>query len=170
MASSDLDEVRNFVAGIDDRMGHCADVEGAGGADPDAATRCQADLCLEFIERVKQWGRDVFRGKIPFEPEVEAVFRGEGDRLLSRALDLIGRGQESGGSSADGASRDRLRGATEELERLLRTWVTPGLSVSPSARGGLKLEGEALEAVRRKVESMLAKNAIPAGTRVPDEP
>ena len=74
MTTFDLVEVRTFTAGLESRMNGCQNGEGLQCATLDAALRHHASLCCEFTNRVKSWGREVFAGRVAFDPEVEAVW------------------------------------------------------------------------------------------------
>ena len=97
MTRFDLAGVHEFTVGIGTRMDQCDDGEGAECATLDNALRRYAKLCCEFIEGVRGWGDAVFSGRAKFDPEVERVWRDEGQRLQARAMELLGAGRGSRG-------------------------------------------------------------------------
>src|SRR5262249_19062861 len=85
MMTFDLADVHSFTADLDARMERCDNGEGMYCATIDATLEHYAKLCCEFTERVRQWGREIFAGRVAFDPEVEAHFRKKGEELHSRA-------------------------------------------------------------------------------------
>ncbi len=166
MQTFDLVEVRGFVADLDARMGRCQNGEGMECATIDAALRHHAVLCCEFIAGVRQWGREVFAGRVAFDPEVEKAWRTEGSRLYSRALDMHTHGKEAEVPCYTLEGQNVLLPALWELYRLLKGWVTPKLAVGPSARQGLTLDPQAAEEIRLKVALL---PPLPADWQ-PDDP
>jgi hypothetical protein len=154
MVTFDLAEVRDYATDLDARMNRCDNGEGMECANLDDALRHYAALCCEFRERVRQWGRAVFAGRVGFDPEVERVWRQEGMRLYSRSVEMLAYGQESEVScySLDGPAV--LQSALWDLSQLLNTWVSPKLAVGPSARQGLTLTPVDSEEVRRRVDEL----------------
>src|SRR5258708_8952924 len=97
----------------------------------DGTLRQFATLCCEFSERVRQWGRAIFRGQVAFDPEVEQVWLDEGIRLFRRASELWAYGQEKVGVCFVLESGAALGSALWRLDRLLGAWVSPKLAGSP---------------------------------------
>ena len=65
MTTFDLAEVRAFTADLDARMNRCDNGEGMECANLDGTLRHYAELCCQFSERVRQWGRRSSTGKLP---------------------------------------------------------------------------------------------------------
>jgi hypothetical protein len=156
MTTFDVAEVRDFAADLGARMDRCDNGEGMQCANLDGALRHYALLCHEFSENVRRWGREVFAGRVAFDPEVEPVWRTEAVRLYARAMALCAAGQQAGTEGMcyvlDGQAA--LGAALWELYPLAYRWVTPELAVGPSARQGLPLEPAAAEEVRRRIASL----------------
>lgn len=136
MTTFDLAEVRGFAADLDARMDRCDNGEGMACARWEDALKHYAALCCEFRLRVREWGRAVFVGRVPLDPEVDRVLREEGRRLYARASEMAVRGQQAEAEVPCFILDERgaLRAALWDLHRLLSPWVTPGLAVGPSAR------------------------------------
>jgi hypothetical protein len=75
MTTFDLAEVRGFAADLDARMDRCDNGEGTECARLDAALRHYVELCCEFREGVREWWREVFSGRVEFDPEVEQAWQ-----------------------------------------------------------------------------------------------
>ena len=129
MTTFDLVQVQDFVASLDARLGP----DPNGGWDSHAALnvalRDHGELCHEFTEEVRAWGRSVFSGRIEFDPLVEAVVRAEGARLAARAADLEDLGLTAGSTGETSGALDSFRPAVERMNRLLNHWVRPKLAV-----------------------------------------
>jgi hypothetical protein len=166
MTTFSLDCVKEFVASLDERMSLSRDEERTWAAPEvaperrgrpcDAPFERHASLCREFLEHVRRWGRDVFAGREPFDPAVEAVWREEGSRLLdhARAMGLQDFDEATQRSHGAPAGPDAAISAVLDLERLLERWVSPRLAVGPSARGGLVLDPTADAEARRRLEAL----------------
>jgi len=166
MTTFDLVEVRGFAADLDARMTRCQNGEGMECATLDAALRHHASLCCEFTDKVRLWGREVFAGRVAFDPEVESVWLIEGSRLYTRAMEMCAHSQGAGAPCYILEGQDVLLRALWGLYRLLKGWVTPKLAVGPSARQGLVLDPAAAEEARRRVASL---PPLPADWK-PDDP
>ena len=148
MTTFDLAEVRGFAADLDARMDRCDTGEGTECATLDSTLRHYAELCGEFREKVREWGREVFSGRVEFDPEVEQAWQAEGWRLHGRAMDSWRRSQKANGSSSNLDGRALLQSALWDLERLLKGWMTPNLAVGPAARQSQTLDPAAIEEAR----------------------
>ena len=144
MTTFDLVEVQNFVADLDARMSHGLD----------AVLQAHSSLCHEFTEKVREWGRSVFSGRIEFDPEVELVVRAEGARLASRAADLDKLGLAAGSIAENPEAMDTFRSAVERMNRLLNHWVRPQLAVGPGSRHWRHVTPEMVEEARRRVADL----------------
>jgi hypothetical protein len=154
MSEFDVAEVRDFVADLDARMDRCDNGEGMECANLDGALRHYAALCCEFREKVRQWGRAVFAGRVALDPEVERTWLEEGTRLFVRAYEILAYGQAAEASCFVLEGHAALRSALWDLSRLLHGWVTPKLAIGPSARQKLALSPQASEEVRRRIASL----------------
>ncbi len=154
MPTFDLAEVREFAADIDARMNRCDNGEGMECANLEATLVYYADLCCKFHERVRQWGREVFAGRVAFDVEVERVWKERGSRLYNRAAGLLAYSQRAEVECYHLHGQDTLRSALWGLYYLLNDWVTPQRAVGPSARRGLPLDAAAAEEARRRIEAL----------------
>ncbi len=92
MTMFDLAEVREFTANLGAEMTRCDNGEGMESATVAAVLHSYADICSAFCEKIRQWGRDVFAGRVAFDQKVEQLWRAEGLRLYSRALEMASYG------------------------------------------------------------------------------
>jgi hypothetical protein len=125
MTTFDLAEVRNFTANLRAQMDRCDNGEGMMCAILDAALKHYAKECCTFWDAVRRWGREVFAGRVSFDPNVEQLWLAEGYQLYNRAKGMATHGQraELPCYSLDGQAL--LRSALWDLYRLLTGWVTP---------------------------------------------
>ncbi len=155
MTAFDLAEVRGFTADLDARMTRCDNGEGMECANLDGTLRRYAELCWEFCEQVRKWGRAVFAGQVAFDPEVERLWRNEAIRYYARASELLVDGARAeAGPCYVLEGRAALGYAAWHLQRLLAGWVTPKLAVAPLARQRVALTSAAVEEVRQRVEAL----------------
>ncbi len=154
MATFSLTEVQEHVASLGERMIRCQNGEGTECATIDAVLKHHANLCCEFIDLVRQWGRDVFAGREPFDPDVEKLWRDEGSRLFLRAMELLAAGSTAEGSCYVLEGQQALRSALWGLLRILDGWITPKLAVGPSARAGLASDQATVAEARRRIDSL----------------
>lgn len=155
MTTFDLAGVRAFVSDVDARLDRCDNGEGLMCANLDDTLRHYARVCCEYREAVRHWGREVFAGRAAFDPEVETELLAHGEALYHRAQNLFAYGEEM----ADGPcyaleGRATLRAALLGVYELLTKWVTPALSVGPSARGALVLAPEVVAAMRARLAAL----------------
>jgi hypothetical protein len=154
MTTFDLAEVQVFAAGLTAGMDRCDHGEGRECATIDASLYRYAELCCDFIETVRAWGREVFSGRVAFDPAVERVFKDEGHALYSRALDISKYGQKAEEACHVLEGRTVLRAALGELHRRLNAWVTPRRAVGPLARREHALDPAASEEAIRRIASL----------------
>ena len=153
MTTFDLAEVSSFTADIDARMDRTLD----------DTLGHYAELCHEFRDGLRRWGRAVFSGRLEFNPDVERVWLKDGRRLCSRAKDVYASGLRSAGLREPLEKLAVLETALGDLDRLLTGWVTPRLAVGPSARRRILLDQAATEEELQRVAS-------PTASRRPDDP
>ncbi len=154
MTTFDLAEIRGFAADLGTRMDRCDNGEGMECASLDDSMRHYASLCCEFRENVRSWGREVFAGRLTFDPEVEKVFQTNGTKLYSRTLETFEFGRRAQTPCYDLPGVAILGFALRDLYVLMSGWVTPALAVGPSARQGLVLEPDAAAEAMRRIESL----------------
>ena len=144
MITSDLSEVSHFTADIDARMDRTLD----------DTLRHYAELCHEYRDGLRRWGRAVFAGRVEFKSEIEQVWLGDGRRIYSRAKAGHASGLNSAGPRAAPENLASLEAAPDDLDRLLSGRVTPELAVGPSARRRLMPDQAAAEEEIRRVASL----------------
>jgi hypothetical protein len=154
MTTFDLAEVRSFVADLDAQAIRCQNGEGMECATLDQALSHQARLCTEFCERVRQWGREIFAGRLVLDPDVEMVWRTEGVRLHNLAAEMYLSSQTAEVPCYALEGRDCLLRALWNLQQMLVEWVSPRPSVSPSARGAFALDASTVQAAQDRVASL----------------
>jgi hypothetical protein len=152
MITFDMSEVSNFTADIDARMDRTLD----------ETLRHHAELCREFRDGLRRWGRAVFSGRVEFNPDVERVWLEDGRRLYSRARDVYASGRKSAGLRDTLENLAVLETALGDLDRLLTGWVTPRPAIGPSARRRLMPGQAATDEELQRVASLSA-------SRQPDE-
>lgn len=162
MTTFDLAEVGKFVADLEARMEECDNGEGMECATLEAILRHYANLCCEYRDNVRRWGRGVFSGKVAFDPQVEQIWKMEGRKLFDRALQISVYGQKAQVPCYILDEQSALQSAVWGLHRLLFPWIAPKLAVSPSARQGLGADPEAIQDAREIVASL---PALPADWR-----
>ncbi len=151
MTTFDLAQIQEFVASLDARMGPALNGVRASQAALDAALATHAALCHEFTEKLREWKRAVFTGRIEFDPEVETVIRAEGARLAARAEDLYDRGAEREAIDPDPFAP---RPPIARMNKLLTDWLRPQLAVGPGPRSWMHLTPEMIEVMRRQVAAL----------------
>lgn len=154
MPTFDVAEVRDFAADMDARMDRCDSGEGVECANLDGALRHYANLCCEFGESVREWGRAVFSGEAAFDPEVERIWLDEGVRLYRRATELWAYGQNLEGKCFVLEGGATLGSALWRLERLLSDWVTPKRAIAPLVRLGVVVNAGDAEQVQERVDAL----------------
>lgn len=83
MPTFDLAEARGFAAELTARMDRCDNGEGMYCANLDSSLAQYANICVEFCEGARQWGRAIFAGHAAFAPEVERLWLDQGNRLYA---------------------------------------------------------------------------------------
>ena len=154
MTTFDLGQIQEFVASLDARMG-----PGMNGASENRATlgatlRDHGALCHEFTEKVREWGRTVFSGRIEFDPEVESVVRAEGALLSARAEDLRKLAVEAEAAGEGLEARGEFQATVDRMNQLLNHWVRPQLAVGPGPRHWQHVPPEWFEEARRQVAAL----------------
>ncbi|MGP0067542.1 MAG: hypothetical protein ACLQGP_28600 [Isosphaeraceae bacterium] len=134
MTTFDLAEVQGFTADIHARMNRPNNGEGSECTALDADLRRYTELCREFCNQVRQWGLAVFCGRVELDPEVEEVLKVDGRRLYSRATEVLRFSQGAETSCYRLDEQAHLEDALRDLDQLVNRWITPKLSVGPSAR------------------------------------
>ena len=154
MTTFDLVEIRDFVAGIDSRMGPPLNGTRDDPAALAAARRNHAAICREFVATVREWRRLIFSGRIELDPAVEALVRAEAAQLAARADDLHppGPSPEAPGPPPDDLGE--FLAAVEPVRQMVRSWSTPRLAVGPGPRSWMHQTPEMIEEGRRRLATL----------------
>ena len=99
-------------------------------------------------------GERGFSGRVAFDPEVERVFKEEGQVLYSRALAISKYGQKAEEKCHILEGYGLLQAALGELHRRLNAWVTPRRTVGPLARREHAVNPKAIEEAKRLISSL----------------
>ncbi|HEX4793707.1 MAG TPA: hypothetical protein VH370_07950 [Humisphaera sp.] len=162
MTTFDFNQVRDFAAGVNAELDQCENGEGAQCRTIDATLSYCAERCGKFIEEVRKWGRDVFAGRVAFDPAAEQLWKAELSQLYLRAINLLTLGNQAEQSCFVLDGKRKLESSLWNVHQLLDGWVTPKLSVGPSARQKVVFT----DADRRRIESL---PSLPADW-TPDDP
>lgn len=146
LASFNQEEVRSFISDLDRRRGACN--EGDFCSDLDLVLACHLDTCKNLLDTVRQWASSVFTGKVEMDPVVEAMFKAELRRTLCAARPHEEHAYEVVNECYRFERLEDLSLTLQEIERILKNWVTPQRSISPGPRVGLGQNG-LVEAITR---------------------
>jgi len=133
LATYDLPAVRRFATELDEQRSNC-NGEGMFCSDLDAAIGCLADVCLKLYGAITEWAREVFAGRVPFEREVEVIFKAELRRALDDANPLVKRGREVATECFTLERLEDLESWVSDFEFLLTNWVSPQQAVAAAPR------------------------------------
>src|SRR6185437_9210284 len=150
MPICDFNQVKDFATTVNAQLDRCENGEGADCSSIDATLTFCAQQCCTFVDAVRKWAQDVFAGRIAFDPAVEQLWKAELVQLFSRAQHLLSLGWQTDPSWYALEGKTRLESALWNLQKLLNEWVSPKLSVGPSAR--MKLPADAID--RQRIESL----------------
>ena len=154
MTTFNLDGVRNFTASLKTRMERCDNDEGSECTNADDMLRHYAALCGEYSTNLREWGRAIFAGHAPTDPEAERIWQEDGEKLYTRAVQALADGRKTKLEFPILDGHDALQSALWELDRLIHPWVSPKLAVGPGDRNRLTLSREELEKVRQRIASL----------------
>jgi len=166
MTTFDLVQIQEFVAHLDSRMGPGLNGASESHAALATALRDHAELCHEFIEKVLEWRRAIFSGRIDFDPAVESVVRAEGTRLSARAEELQDLVAEAKAANVRLEGSDTFQTNVDRMNRLFNPWLRPQLAVGPGPRHWRHVTPEMIEEARRRIEAL---PPLPADW-LPDDP
>jgi len=147
MTTFDVNQVKDFADTLNAELDQCENGEGLQCHTIDSSLSYCAERCCRFTDAVRRWGRDVFAGKIAFDAAVEQLWKAELSQLYNRALKLHAIGTQFEAECFVFDGKRKLEASLWNLHQLVAGgWVTPKLSVGPSARQQL-----AFDAVDRQV-------------------
>jgi hypothetical protein len=154
MKTFDFEQVTAVIAPLKAKFEDCAHGEGNSCETLDKHLECCAKIVSEFTSMLRSWVQDVFSGELIFDPKTEMVWRSEAQTLLSRASRVWQMGRKAEVPCYELPAQAMLSSALWELNWFVEKWVTPKLSVSPSARVKLKLDAENRKAVADQLSSL----------------
>jgi len=160
MTTFDFKEVQDFAANVNRQLTECENGEGMECANIDHTLSCCAENCCGFTEKVRKWARDVFAGRVVFDPAVEQLWKAEAMQLYTRAFNLLEYGGQAESECYALNGKVKLQAALFRLRNLLDGWVTPKLSVGPSARLGASLSLTQYVDLHAAQASVEIKNSI----------
>jgi hypothetical protein len=152
----DYEQVNAVLTPLKAKFEQCAHGEGNQCETLDKHLECCAQICLEVHAAVAGWARDVFSGKIAFDPEAENLWRAEVAQIYSQATRVWQIGRKAEVPCWDLPGQSRLEAALWHLSWLLRDWVSPKLSVAPSPRAALQLDADESAAIHKQLAEMPA--------------
>ncbi len=135
MTTYDFARVKEYADNLSAALKVCEEGEALYCDNLDNTLRCAADNYLKFANEIRKWARDVFSGRVAFDPAAEQLWKAELVNFFNRANRLLSNGSaaidEHGCDTLDGANK--LRIALWNMAQLLNPWITPSLAVGPSA-------------------------------------
>ena len=162
----DAEGVRRFAAILNADLDHCDNGEGMECASLEASLGRYACLCSMLSEHIKRWGQEVFTGHTSYQQSVDEAWFEAGVALNNRAVEMLERAQLMEIVCYDLAAADKLRSALFGLYQLLDGWVSPHLSIGPSARQAHQSLNN-IEAVRNNIAELrpLPQGWLPTDAR-----
>ncbi len=133
LTTYDLPAVQQFALEIHSRRASC-NGEGMFCSNVDESLGCHFKVCDELIQAVTNWAREVFAGRIEFEPEVERVFKSELERALDDARSCAQFGRSVTTECFNLERLSSLESAVQRIDFLLKNWISPQKSVAPGPR------------------------------------
>lgn len=147
-------DVRHFVSNLNDQFCQCQNGEGMECATLDTKLCHLTLLCSDFMEGLRNWGRDIFARRAEYDSSVEEAWLVGGRQLLRSARRIWGDAKAVEVECYVLESQELLVLAIFEMEQLLNHWVSPKPSVGPSARLGSNLSQSVVDEARRRIESL----------------
>src|ERR1041385_508682 len=158
------EDIRKFADDINLELDRCDNGEGMECASLDTSLEHYARRCCLMTDQIKRWGREVFAGRVPYDPRVDDAWRDAGVSLNNRAVEMLDRAQLLEIPCYDLPGADKLRGALFGLHQVLNDSIKAQLSVGPSARGTEQRIPHA-EAAKQRIAGL---RALPKGWLPPD--
>ena len=148
----DIESVRRFARDVEGRRTICNEQDFC--SELDQHIHCLADLCEAWYGEVRNWAKEVFTGRVNFDPQVEAFFQVELQNAANKARPHVQHGHEVAHDCHD-------------LARLEETgpdccgtgWLAPELGAT-AARGCARLPHAAY---RRRDSGDAGKDSVFAG-------
>lgn len=135
----DCDQVDVILAPLKAKFEDCAHGEGNQCETLNETLDCCATICFTVADEVRRWAQGIFAGEVVFDPEAENHWRSEVHKILSEATRIWHAGRSAEIDCFELPAQSHLAAALWELSWLLDKWVSPRLSIGPSARTKLNL-------------------------------
>ncbi len=156
MKTFDYEQVSAILSPLKAKFQDCAHGEGDQCSTLDKQLDCCAEICFEVHATLASWARDVFAGKIAFDREAENLWRAEVAQIYSQAKRVWQIGRRAEMPCWDLPGQSKLETALWHLNFLLQDWVSPKLSVAPSARVTLQLGRDESVVIRQQLADLPA--------------
>jgi len=163
MTTFGFQQVRDYAAGVNAELDRCDNGEGGFCDMMDQALELYASRCCTFTNDVRRWARDVFAGRVAFDPGAEQLWKAELVQLYERATKVASMGGEIEEPCFQLSGLNKLRAALWGMNQLITGWVTPRLSVAPAARQGFP--ADLADEARRRIATL---PPLPAAGPPPD--
>jgi hypothetical protein len=154
MKTFDYQQVGAVLGPLKARFVDCAHGEGDKCEMIDRQLECCAAICSDVAKALREWALGVFSGEIVFDPAAENLWRSEVNQIYTQAIRVWQLGRKAEVPCWELAGQNKLASALWDLHWLLDKWVTPKLSVGPSARVNLKLDSDHLAAIRSQLSKL----------------
>jgi hypothetical protein len=151
MKTFDCEQVNAALSPLKAKFRDCAHGEGNQCETLDKHLDCCAQIRFEVHAALATWARDVFAGKVAFDSEAENLWRAEVSQIYAQAKRIWQIGRKAEVPCWELPGRSKLETALWNLNYLLQDWVSPKLSVAPSARVQLRLDADELAAIRQQL-------------------
>lgn len=156
MKTFDYEQVNATLSPLKAKMHDCAHGEGIQCETLDKHLDCCAQICFEVHGALVTWAQNVFAGKIAFDREAENLWRAEVSQIYAQAKRIWQIGRKAEVPCWDLPGQSKLETALWHLSFLLHDWVSPKLSVAPSARVQLQLSADESAAIRKQLADLPA--------------
>lgn len=154
MKTFDYEQVNAILSPLKAKFIDCAHGEGDKCELIDRQLECCAAICGDVANALRAWALGVFSGEVVFDPAAESLWRSEVNQIYVNAIRVWQLGRKAEVPCWELAGQNKLASALWELNWLLEKWVTPKLSIGPSARVNLKLNEDQIQAIQTQLRKM----------------
>lgn len=156
MKTYDYEQAAADLVPLKAKFDDCTHGEGNECQMLDERLDCCAEICCEFSAAITRWAASVFSGEVVYDPEAESLFRAEAAQIYAQAMKFWQVGRKAEVPCFDLPGQLKLQAALFELGWVLDGWVSPKLSVAPSARVRPALSAEERATVQKQLASLPA--------------
>jgi len=150
----DYEQVDAVLSPLRAKLDDCAHGEGNACETIDKHLECSATICFELAEAVHKWAREVFSGEVVFDPDAEQAWRAAIKQFYLKARRIWQVGRKAEVPCYELPNQCLLEAAMWHLKLMLDEWVSPKLSVGPSARARVRLNEDERDAVRKQLAAL----------------